>query len=365
MGSSISLDKKYGNIYIQTLKPRYLSGEQVDGFVHLNLVRDYPSNVLHLIISGEELVQLVTVHHHHVNGSSYTTASYYNDKHELLNYTFPLYSTDQIFKLGHYYFPFSFHIPHNLPASCCTEWTVEGYKSYAKTVYSMWAGLHRKKKKALFVQQELGVDQKFEISISSKESKFDHKIRSYCCKSIGNFMMGVYLDKDSYVIGESANLIINVDNSKCKSSIDKLKVRLIQEVKAGLSYSSRVDTIHDKQIQIDASKIKKGEKRIDDRAIVCNLNLQIKEGKGGTSNGMLVKSGYLIEIKPEFKACMYYNVPPTVYVPIRLFNQPLIVLGSPFDVANWRPQVMDPYICAFTPDRKLDDNLKKELGLLP
>ena len=59
MGNKSVSDVKYGKIEIWTQKNQYIAGEQVNGSINMNLIQDFPSNHLYLIIEGKEKAKVV------------------------------------------------------------------------------------------------------------------------------------------------------------------------------------------------------------------------------------------------------------------------------------------------------------------
>jgi hypothetical protein len=59
MGNLLVSDEKYGKINIWTEKAKYIAGEQVNGLINLNIIENFPSNELYLIIEGEEKAKVI------------------------------------------------------------------------------------------------------------------------------------------------------------------------------------------------------------------------------------------------------------------------------------------------------------------
>ena len=59
MGNQSVSDEKFGKIEIWTQKKHYIAGEQVNGSINVNLIKDFPSNQLYLIIEGKEKAKVV------------------------------------------------------------------------------------------------------------------------------------------------------------------------------------------------------------------------------------------------------------------------------------------------------------------
>lgn len=59
MGNQSVSDEKFGKINIWIQKAKYIAGEQVNGYVNMNLIQAFPSTQLFLIIEGKEKAKVV------------------------------------------------------------------------------------------------------------------------------------------------------------------------------------------------------------------------------------------------------------------------------------------------------------------
>ncbi len=58
MGSAFSKKDEFGKIQIKMDKINFTSGDQVDGHIELDLLKDFPAKSIYLIIRGVEHVKL-------------------------------------------------------------------------------------------------------------------------------------------------------------------------------------------------------------------------------------------------------------------------------------------------------------------
>ena len=59
MGNTAESTQNYGKIEIILHKPKYTSGDQVNGLINVLITKSFPSNHLYLLIEGKESTQLV------------------------------------------------------------------------------------------------------------------------------------------------------------------------------------------------------------------------------------------------------------------------------------------------------------------
>ena len=156
MGKALSTNNDFGHINIQFDKAKYTSGEQVNGMVHVNMIKSFPSNSLYLIISGKEKVKLATSETKMDASNEHKTETViHKDKNEFFSHSFPLYIFNGMyFQAGMYSFPFSFKLFDNLPGTYIDTWDELGQKCYAKTVYKVWAGLKDQRSSTAFFTKQ-------------------------------------------------------------------------------------------------------------------------------------------------------------------------------------------------------------------
>lgn len=365
MGSSLSLDRSYGSIFIQTVDNSYMAGEQVDGFIHLNLLRDFPSNVLYLIISGEEAVKLVsTSSHRDSKGRTHTQVHVHKDKNEFYGHTFPLFSQNTAyFPRGQYSFPFSFKLLESLPGTFRHSWYSHGHECYGDVTYKLWAGLKDKKKnKGVYDDFNLRVDQRYEHSNGIKTANFSKHMQAYCYKDIGDFTLTCTFQKDTFAIGETANILIGVDNSKGKVEVKKIRCKLIQIININTSSGYHSKTISRVCTELDLPGLLPGMVKMGDNAIPVMLPIRTNSENEATSNGTLVRNTFKLEIDTILDACFCCQSYPKNEIEIKIFNK-AIAQPVNFEIPNWCPQMMNHYACTMSSDYRMTQEFKNDINI--
>ena len=59
MGNSTVSNNEYGRIEFVLDKTKYVAGDQVNGKINVNIIKQFPSNQLYLLIEGKESTQLM------------------------------------------------------------------------------------------------------------------------------------------------------------------------------------------------------------------------------------------------------------------------------------------------------------------
>lgn len=362
----MSLDRSYGNIVIQTISSNYMAGEQVDGFVHLNLLKDFPSNVMHLVISGEEKVQLVsTSTHRDSNGHTRTNVHVHKDNNEFYGHTFPLFAQNaSYFPRGQYSFPFLFKLLETLPGTFRHSWWSHGYECFGEVSYKLWAGLKDAKRKVgVFDDFTLRVDQRYEFSAGPKTQNFQKHMTAYCYKNLGDFALSCTFQKDTFKVDENANMLIGVDNSKGKVEVMKIRCKLIQVIHIQTTSNYHSETISRVCTELDLPGLMPGMVKMGNDAIPVILPIRTTSDNQATSTGTLVRNEFKLEIETVLDACFCCENHPKNEIDIKIFNKALAPPVQAMTMPDWRPQVMDPYVCTMSSDYRMTKEFKNEVDL--
>lgn len=365
MGGSLSLDKSYGNIFIQTTRNMYTAGDQVDGFIHLNLMRDFPSNVLHLIISGEEDVKLVkTTQEKDSEDKFQTIVHVHKDRNEFYGHTFPLYSnTGSYFLRGQYSFPFSFKLLDTLPGTFRKGWTEHGHDCHAEVSYKLWAGLkHGSKNKGLYDRFTLRVDQRYEDSSVNQSRSFQKKIQAYCYRDIGEFGLQCIFQHNSYRVNDTANILIAVDNTKGQVDVKSIECILWQDTYVKTTDGRCTASITRSLSEISLPGVPAGQSRMGNECLPLMLPIRTSSDLEATCTGTLIQNSFRLEVKSVLDACLCCDQNPSNQISVKIFNKDNVPVPHMMPLQDWSPQVMNPYVCTMTSEYRMTHEFKNNLN---
>lgn len=366
MGGSMSHDKSYGSIYVQTARSTYTAGEQVDGFVHLNLSRDFPAPVLHLIVHGEEDVKLVsTSTRTDADNNTHTEVHVHRDKHEFYGHTFPLYSAaGSYFLRGQYSFPFSFRLLDTLPGTFRKHWHEHGHDCHAHVSYRLWAGLkHPKHNSAVFDELQLRVEQRFTESQTNQTRSFHKRIQAYCYRDVGEFGLQCVFQHDSYRVNDVANMLVSVDCGKAKVAVRGVQCILWQDTHVKTVCGSHSKTMSVVVSQSALPGVPAGEARTGESAMPLQLPVRTASDQEATCSGRMILNSFRLEVRAELDACLCYDSAPSNQMSIKIYNKDSCVAPMMPLQQNWAPQVMVPYVCTMTPEYRMTKEFKNNLVL--
>lgn len=371
MGNKVSSDDSYGSIIIETSKKTYSSGDQVNGQVHLNLIKPFPSSQINLIIKGTESAFLTerrqktrTVYR---NGKShtetYTQIYTHSGENQFFGYNFPLYSQNGAgFNPGQYSFPFSFKLIDNLPGSFVKIWSEDGYSNFGKIIYNIYAGMksNSNKKLMVFSVYNFYVDQNIPKNNVNENTQF--KKLSIYCRDKGNVKLNYVVDKSFFRIGENAEGRLILDLSDCKQKIKYITCKIIQTVQIsipkGYFHKSKIEKLNLKKIPISEFE------QIQDDQFRYYISLPINLDKNQVSIfSDNIKNRFELTINLFGKGTTCYDDKPEVGIPITIHNLVMERRKTDFGDMKWAPEVMDPYVCTLSKELVIGEDVKNELDM--
>ena len=218
MGKTLSVDTSYGHIQIHNVKHEYHTGQSITGEVFVNLLKDFPSNTLHLVLKGKEKVKLARTSHNGQTNTTYTV----KEKEEIYHQDFPLVFNGPCFPAGTHKFPFNINLPQGMAPSLSMSFYHHGRSCYAKVQYKMTAVLQKHDKSAAIFDEK-----KIDIipSPNPSEMRTYDNLEQVLEKS--DFVMRCQIDKYYCTPGIIINARMNVDNTKSSSDIKQLKYKTI------------------------------------------------------------------------------------------------------------------------------------------
>lgn len=363
MGKALSTANDYGSISIQLEHPKYTAGDQVNGWIYLSLVRNFPSNVLHLIISGKEKVRLAISNTVQGESGSRQNVTIHTDKNEFFSHNFPLFSqTGNFFPYGQYSFPFSFKLLDNLPGTFIDEWNEHGEKCFAKTTYKLWAGMKESSGElAIFTKQVFSVDQRFEHSTGAQHKNYQKNIKGFCYKDLGEVRLACRFEKDKFFVGENALMNFEVDNTNSKSDVRNIECSLIQTSKYGTAKQPNLKFKRQVLSSVHLIGVKAGESRMGMNSFPITLLIKTNNESQATSTHNLINNTFELSISTNMNDCLCCEAQPSTTIDVKVFNVPPTNYVQFQPQANWNPQIMTPYVCTISNEYRMTDEMKNQV----
>ncbi|CAI2372112.1 unnamed protein product [Moneuplotes crassus] len=218
-----------GHIILQTTKPYYAPGEEVTGNIYISLQNPFPGSNLQLVLKGKEDVGWTV----RKKRGKHSYTKHIEDKVEIVNFTAPIYTfMGGSVMPGQYSFPFKIVLPVDIPSNCFYT-NKASQRSHGKVKYKLKAVLKSNddKMKDMNFKQTLIIRQQPDIVPMSSAADYSDQVKTCCCCcSSGVVTIQSQTDKTAYTPTETVKIIGNIDNSKCKRDIKKVKVQLVQSV---------------------------------------------------------------------------------------------------------------------------------------
>jgi len=211
---------RYGNFGIHLDSLNYSPGDQVNGVIYLDCHLDFPASFVTLKLEGKEKTKWWDSRQVYngtdSNGNTQYRTEWYPvyNYHRCYRYKFPIASFKGAFiPKGNYEVPFSFKLPNSLPSTFRKEWYHNG-DCYGKIHYECKALLESNFGKDLLKRKlPFTVNAGLIKKIEQKSCHIDKEVINCCCCKQGKFKMSAYFEKDAYVPGEIAYMVVEAENN--------------------------------------------------------------------------------------------------------------------------------------------------------
>ena len=232
----MSFQNNFGSLFFRFDKPFYSPGGQVNGLIQLNAsIPLVGASQLVVHAKGVARVKALQLQHYTENnaqGHPVNKTRHVPHQAEKVEFemTIPVQSFPGTVPPGNYQYPFSFPLPAGLPAS--TSW--QQGEEYIHVDYVLEAILKTAipNSQLFTVQQQLIVaNQQTEASVGQQRKEKSYVIGGCCCSKYGQVNLIVYFEKNDYLVGETATLIFEADNSKGEAQAGTIQAVFRQYVK--------------------------------------------------------------------------------------------------------------------------------------
>jgi len=379
MGSDHSKGKeheraaKFGQIYLQTDKATYFAGETVTGKVYLHLVTPYPGHQLFLKIKGTESTHFVRQKQEHIDTQqrkSRLINTLNQEKREIIKKSVLLHrwQTSNL-QPAQYEIPFAFLLPQDLPSTFYQE----GYKHLAQISYRIEVILMPtaiKKDPRIKYKQNLIVRQPVKNALQSVENSIRTKLTTCSCCNNGFNLLTAHFEKNFYCPGETARVIVSLNNSQSKLDNTMIRFNLKQKfiIKAKGKEQVRVLTKGEKElkgipskspiyqsaidIQIPSFQGAEEYQKMKKRDLLKHI-LSLHDNNNvlnSTTRSILVTSEYYLEITCPMDGCCVAT--PTISCPIEIYYPEAKIQPIQEQIQipeTWSPNEIDCVNVAFGP----------------
>lgn len=373
MGGGYSIDHSYGSLSIQVEQLKYYSGQQVNGWIYLNLFKPFPSGSMEVMITGKEKTKYVTVSNNRSTSRNRSFidlnqrhVSVHKDKLEFFNFHYQILSVvPNLFPAGQYSFPFSFLLPQNLAPTFDYSWMQEGHHCHAKIEYKLKAVLKDDvKKKILIDKSPILVDRSPKEMVGFEQvSKYNAQVQGYCSIDKGIMNMTVHCQKNEYVVGEEASIKLEVDCSKMKANVTEITCALVQNIRMGKRGGKEFSNVLSKKV---LPGVNIGQVRAGANAFIFSLPIQTLGPYQSSTKGEIIQCEYTLVQLCNVDRCQCCNDDVKTLLNICVVNQSLqpYVFPPTMMQNGWSPQVMAPVIFPSSSNYVMNEEFKKQVTLL-
>eukprot|EP01015_Nassula_variabilis_P006736 TRINITY_DN1512_c0_g1_i12.p1 TRINITY_DN1512_c0_g1~~TRINITY_DN1512_c0_g1_i12.p1 ORF type:complete len:301 (+),score=42.44 TRINITY_DN1512_c0_g1_i12:150-1052(+) len=166
-------------------------------------------------------------------------------------------------------------------------------------------------------------------------------VKTWCCIGHGNANVRAYFEKNAYAPYEVANVICEIDNTKCDIDLSDIQFVLINRQRFVCS------TGHSKQLSEDVTKMIQNGLKAKEAAVGENRRVfSMAIARPGSNyemqpstEGQLISNKYFLRINATPNGCVCCSTIPHVEVPINIYapQQILPIVEAP---QGWNPTTM-------------------------
>jgi len=336
------------SIYIHLDKPVVTCGELVSGNIYLNITspNGFRSRGVYIELEGYEQARFVTSEMRELNVNGELRQERYeeirNQRRHFLHVRIPIRQFQEQLMPGQYVFPFSFLMPTGLPGTFHESDMSRGWGDYLGQIYYKLEAecdhggfLGRDVRHA----QDLVVHAQAVAQIQPAIVEKNANVKFCCCVDKGQIHMVAKFDKNAYVPGETAYIVVDVDN-KSETEIRTLHCKLKRRIalRAHGHRFSKVEVLQD----IPFPGVPTGQSRLGEQAVRMELPLTDRQW-GQVQPGCrsdLVECEYWLEVECDIPWCpdVTIHLPVVLYHPPREYYMPQAPQGwSPPQNNNYQP----------------------------
>lgn len=220
-------------ILIHTDRGEYVGGDIIYGNVFLYIIQPIPTKSLILEIKGYEKVEWeeeqIEWYEEGGERKEKTIRKQFKGGREFFKDSFPLISYPGGFPVGQFSYPFQYRLPENLPG---IFWKKKkgNCPLKAKIQYKVKAILDIPNHKELKIKQNLFIHEKLEHIIQPKHHAKTITVMTCYCIPRGPVTCEAWLDKNSYMSGETAQVRVKVSNGS-SVEINHFTTKLIRIIR--------------------------------------------------------------------------------------------------------------------------------------
>lgn len=358
----------FGSMYIRLDKGEFIPGEQVNGYIDMNLVSMFNHGVIYLTVAGVEQVKLVELVTHGSGDNRVEEKKHHNDRNFFFNNRFPVHHFHSGFMAaGQYSFPFSFVLPTDLPSSFSYKFTAHNEPCFAVTSYEISATLEGATGTTMFYNMPLSVNQQQVYGGNNHKMEMNQDVTHCCCVSKGKARITSYFEKNDYIPGEKAYLITEADNTQSTAKINHIKGEFRQVIRLKAGFYEH--TLTNNLCELKTPGIQPGEQRSGPNAIrlevpLVNANKHLHHHDKNESNavqptskGKLISNEYYLVNTLEMDACICCGEHPNCKLNLNIRNPSFSYAGWSSQPSAWNPQVFNPVSFQVSPETRFDINM--------
>ena len=339
-GKGSKHDKPSPGSLLLLLEARSLqAGSELTGIIHLRLLQDVRAHSLGLLFQGRERCRWEeTRTEKEADGTEKTVTDVYMGDYLMVMQKLPIFAfTEGILRVGDYSFPFTFLLPTNVPSSF--ELVLGSIE--ASIQYSLTAVIDGLSDDITPSTATFNISKVMNESIHSVVASRTAPLSTWCgCVKKGEVHFKVYFHKDAYVPGETAECIVEVNNTNSQLNVTGVRGCLFRTVRLydGKGSSKLVNQLISQTTTrqlVPSGQTLLGEQSIRMSLVLSDTDNQLTNTT--SANGKLVQCTFHVTV---FVNVQSIGRSPSIAQTVVIYPYQLPVVPAPVVPENWAPQEM-------------------------
>ena len=301
-----------------------IAGENITGSISLVISKPIMDVIVAFKLTGKETC-------------SFRQTDLRNEgKVKIIDYTSIIYNSyGNAVKPGNYSLPFSITSPPHIPGT----FVPKSRKYEARIAYFVKAEIFEQQKSSIGKHKvPILIKQCINANRYSLINNDTVSLSSCQCFSRGQGTLTAHLNKNAYLPGETANIWVEVDNSRSRSTMKLITIRLFQVLR--LISNQNVSFLHKKLMYCSRHKVRigGGDTLLGGNALSVDIPIEFKNinlAINGTTDGKLVQCKFEVEVISSYGILSSNG--PSLEIPLMIYPKESIPTPLASAPEEWNP----------------------------
>ncbi|CAG9313827.1 unnamed protein product [Blepharisma stoltei] len=319
-------------LYIKTKQTTFLSGGFLQGEVWLRIPRNIECRDINLTFLGKEACSWKE---NSPSKSQSSPSESHNGSSIIIQKEFNLYTWPNQARKGEYIYPFSIHLPEDLPGT----FILENDSCSGSVIYTLEATLSTVPPHSVTLPVNIVQVNRHQVDPLSSSALM--KISGFCWFSRGAIFLKATANRTSYICNGLIYLTLELDTSRCKISVSNYEITLYRTII--LKSDNGKTRVFKESLHSFQAKVPIKHSLLEDEESEVEIpldSLQSAIGEMWTTKGKFVNCAYSITVRAcmESGFCGKYSSDPEIELWVDVNPQTSEIVAP--EHSNWNPTRM-------------------------